>query len=273
MTEKKCRLCARVTAFIVMAVPALLAQSALLQLGLSETTARNFLLNCVRAPAFGRNSDIVQAGNSAFLKLPPAARAAAATGLFSWAKAYVNSAAFKAEYSRIRRDRIPVPVSEPSVDEAVRKRINDELGSLEQSRQAISFLPATERAQALEAFKQQEATLRSPETFNTLKSQMEAERAERNAGDAALIRSVDEALPPDPQGLVARRLREFLDETSDVNFSAKTINLTGDAHGFEFVEPADRKHSLYWEEAVIVGKEATSAARAAAGAWLKEIGQ
>jgi hypothetical protein len=273
MTGRRNKVSVAATAFIVVTVPVLLAQSALLQLGLTESAARTFLLNEIKSPAVQRNSAIVQAGNRAFLKLPPAARGAAATGLFAWAKAYVNSAAFKAEYTRIRRDRIPVPVSEPPVDEAVRKRISDELASLEQSRQAVSFVPAAERPQVLEALKQQEAILRSPETFNSLKSRMEADRAERDAGDAALIRSVDESFPADPQRLFARRLREFLVGTSDVNFSAKTINLTGDADGFEFVEPADRKHSWLWEEAAIVGKEATSAARAAAEEWLKEIGQ
>ena len=66
-------------------------------------------------------------------------------------------------------------------------------------------------------------------------------------------------------------MREFLEGTADVNFSARTISLTGGPDGIEFVDPADRKRSWLWQEAVIVGQEATSAARAAAESWLKEI--
>ena len=39
--------------------------------------------------------------------------------------------------------------------------------------------------------------------------------------------NVDETTPADPNRLFARRLREFLTATADVNFSARTINLTG----------------------------------------------
>jgi hypothetical protein len=56
-----------------------------------------------------------------------------------------------------------------------------------------------------------------------------------------------------------------------VNFSARTISLTGGPDGIEFRDKADRQRSWMWQEAVIVGPEATAAARAAADAWLKEI--
>jgi hypothetical protein len=42
-----------------------------------------------------------------------------------------------------------------------------------------------------------------------------------------------------------------------VNFSARTISLTGGPDGIELVDPADRKHSWLWQEAVIVGQEAS----------------
>jgi hypothetical protein len=100
---------------------------------------------------------------------------------------------------------------------------------------------------------------------------MEAERAQEAGNEAAHAKHSEEMLPADIQKLFARRLREFLAGTADVNFSARTISLTGGPHGIEFVDPADRKHSWLWQEAVIVGQEATSAARAATESWLKEI--
>ena len=104
-----------------------------------------------------------------------------------------------------------------------------------------------------------------------LKTAMEAERAQESGRDAAHVKEAEDKLPDDPQKLFARRLREFLEGTADVNFSVKTISLIGGPDGIEFVDPADRKHSLLWQEAVIVGHEATLAARVAAEAWVKEI--
>ena len=73
----------------------LLAQGVLAQLGMTEAAARKFLFDEIKSPALSRRNDIVVAGNRAFLKLPPVIRGQAASSLFAWAKAYVNSPAFK----------------------------------------------------------------------------------------------------------------------------------------------------------------------------------
>ena len=96
-------------------------------------------------------------------------------------------------------------------------------------------------------------------------------RNDRGANEASLAATVEATTPADPRKLFARRLREFVEATADVNFSARTIALTGGPDGIEFIDPADRKKSWLWQEAVIVGPEATAAARAAAQEWLKEI--
>ncbi|MGH9203919.1 MAG: hypothetical protein ACRD2A_22050, partial [Vicinamibacterales bacterium] len=83
-------------ALIVVVSVHLGAQSALMQLGLTETAARKFLFDELISPSKDRRGDIAIAGTRAFLKLPQSARAAAATGLFAWAKSYVNSPAFTA---------------------------------------------------------------------------------------------------------------------------------------------------------------------------------
>src|SRR5262245_1810379 len=114
-----------ITAILVgiYSVPALLAQSVLSQLGLTETAARNCLINELLSPARARNSEIVLTGNRAFLKLPAAARGPAATAVFAWVKANVDSPGFKAQYAVERRNRLPTPTGEPPVEEAVRKKI------------------------------------------------------------------------------------------------------------------------------------------------------
>ena len=248
---------------------AVLGQGGLMQLGLTEAAARKFLFDEIKSPASSRRSEIVVAGNRAFLKLPPSARGPAATALFAWAKAYVNSPAFKTLYANYRRD-VGVPPKQLTVDEEVRKTLDDMLAGVEQAKGMAALMPPADRAGALEQIKQGEAMARDPETFKKLKAQMEAARGQ-STGNGAPPKDAEEALPTDPQKLFARRLREFLKATADTNFSARTISLTGGADGIEFVDPADRKKSWVWQAAVIAGQEATSAARAAAESWLKEI--
>jgi hypothetical protein len=100
---------------------------------------------------------------------------------------------------------------------------------------------------------------------------LEAERAQEIGSEARLAEEVEQQTPADPRKLFARRLREFLEITAEVNFSARTMSLTGGPDGIEFLDKADRERHWMWQAAAIVGSEATSAARAAAQAWLKEI--
>lgn len=251
---------------------AVTAQGTLVPPGVPEAAARTFLFDELKSPVRDRRSDIAIAGTRAFLKLPPSARAAAATGLFAWAKAYVGSAAFKASYEGYRRDRIPQGRRFAlTVDEAFKKEIDEHLAGFEQMRQGIASLPPADQQQMLAKIKEAQAVVTNPDFIKARRADLEAERAQESGRDGALVREVEEQTPANAHTLVARRLREFLDATADVNFSARTVSLTGGPDGIEFVDRADRKRHWLWQEAAIVGAEATGAARAAAQAWLKEI--
>lgn len=254
----------------------LVAQGALSQLGLTETAARTFVLDEIRAPAQDRRSAIAIAGTRAFLKLPPSARGPAATGLFVWAKAYVNSPAFKASYDTYRKGRIPQGRQlSPSLDEVLKKEIDEQRAGMEEMKKSLaaSGLPPAEVEKVLATWKETEAQVNRSELIEARRKALEAERVEAGGSDARLAEDVEQQTPVDAQRLVARRLREFLAITADVNFSARTMSLTGGPDGIEFLDRADRRRHWIRQEAAIVGPEATAAARAAAETWLKETGR
>jgi hypothetical protein len=256
------------------AVGRLVAQSALAQLGLTEAAARNFVLNEIKGPAQDRRSEIALAGTRAFLKLPAPARGAAAAGLFAWARAYVNSPAFKASYDAYRKDRIPRGrQNEPSVDALVKKEMDEARAALEEMKKnlAASGLPPAEQEKILAAWKAAQAQANSPESVAVRQKALAAERAEASANDARMIEELEQQVPADPRTLFARRLREFLEATASVNYSAPILSLNGDPDGIVFLNRADRKRHWIWQLAVIAGPEATAAARTAAQTWLKEI--
>jgi hypothetical protein len=160
-----------------------------------------------------------------------------------------------------------------TVDEALKKELDEARAGLEEMEKnlAASGLPPAEQKKVLAAWKAAQAQATTPEFVEARRKMLEAERAEKNRSEARLRAEADVQVPADPHGLFARRLREFLDATADVNFSARTISLTGGPDGIEFIDKPDRRRPWMWQVAAIVGPEATAAARAAAQAWLAEI--
>ena len=246
----------------------IVAQGVLAQLGLTEASARNFLFEEMKSePAnANRRNGIFLAGHRAFYKLPPAARGPAATALFAWAKTHVSSPAFKTAYAQFRKDAGPVAERPgPSAEaQAAELKTNQEM-----VRQIVEKMPPAEREKFLAQMKEQEAQM--AETRARTQKAIEAGEAERKAQDKARAIEFEVRFPEDPNRLVARRLRAFLDETADADFAARIIRLTDGPDGMEFITPAHRAKSVTWQLAVLAGPEATRAARAAAEVWLKEV--
>jgi hypothetical protein len=251
-------------------------QSVLPQLGLTEAAARALLTNEVQTSGEGGySSTLAMAGRAAYLRVPEAARGAATTALFAWAKAYVNSPAFETAYARIRSESKPqLRERAPTADEELKKQLDESLAVYESAKTAASAMPAAERETFLASLKQIFDMQRSPEMLKVQRTALEEKRAKEKADEDQVMARWQEAFPADRQVLFARRLRELLDATADVDFEARKNTIrtpAGDTVGFALSDPY-RVKPWQWLDAFVVGKEATTAGRAAAEAWLKEIG-
>jgi hypothetical protein len=251
-------------------------QSVLTEFGLTEAAARALLTNEVQTSGEGGySSRLAMAGRAAYLRVPEAARGAATTALFAWAKAYVNSPEFETAYARIRSESRPqLRERAPTVEEELKKQLDESLAAYESAKTAASAMPAAEREKFLASLKQIFDMQRSPETQRSLRAGLEDARAKSQAGEDQVMARWQEQFPADRQVLFARRLREFLDATADVDFQARTHvvrNLAGETVGF-VLSDAHKLKPWQWLDAFVVGKEATTAGRAAAEAWLNEIG-
>jgi hypothetical protein len=250
-----------------------IAQSVLAQLGLTEARARTFLFEEMKSQTPGnRRTTIAVTGHRAFYKLPASARGPAATALFAWARAYVDSPTFKSAYAHFRREATPLDQrAAPSADEQVASQFAEMQAGIEQARKIAATLPAADRDRLLAQLKAQEAQINDPAFRERIRAAVELEHRERESSNREGGARFDDQFPPDPNRLVARRLRAFLDDTADADFTARIIRLTDGPDGMEFVEPAHRAKSPTWQLAVLSGPEATKAARAAAETWLKDI--
>ncbi len=185
---------------------------------------------------------------------------------------YVESPAFKTAYAAMRAQGMPAPRQyRQTVAEQVKQELSDQLAGLNSIRQSLPSLPPADRPAIETNLKDSETQLRDPATEKAMRERVEADRAKEQASFDDGVKRWQERYPADPQVIFARTLREFLEKSADVDFAAKTISLTGSPDGLEFVNPADRSRPWQWQEAAIVGREATAAARAAAEVWLKEI--
>jgi hypothetical protein len=183
----------------------------------------------------------------------------------------VNSAAFKTAYLRSRDEQKPTPPSfEGSVDDEAKRKQDEQAKSLAESRAALASLPADQRAQLEAVFKATEAQMKDPQMIALMRQGVEVERARAQQNYQTDLQRWQKTMPVDPNALVARRLRSFLDLSASVDFDAK---LQGTGTERRFVNEDYQSKPSDWKMCFRAGKEAVAAARADATSWLKELPQ
>jgi hypothetical protein len=133
----------------------------------------------------------------------------------------------------------------------VKNDIDEQLAGLEQMKQGLASFPPAQQEQMRAKWKEVEVMLKSPAFIESQWQMLEAERARESGATAALIQEVERLTPADPQKLFARRLREFLEATGEVNFAARTMSLTGGPDGIEFLDKPDRQRHWMCQEASV----------------------
>ena len=252
----------------------MLVQAILALFGVAEATARKLLLDVLPNGGYpGQQMTIVTTVMRAYDKMPAAARAAATTAAFAWAKRYVSSPEFAAAYQDVRTAQKPAGAAAPaSVDAEVKKFIDDAMAASAEVRQMAAKMPPAEAAKLLEQIKAQEAQLKSPENLARLRAALGAGRAEETSRSEKAVTDWEANFPADPRQFVKGCLERFMTATVSVDFTLPTVwlkNATGETVGF--LSPG--YGGLPWEQvnAIVAGKEAVTAARMAIEAWLKEL--
>lgn len=212
--------------------------------------------------------------SASFKLLPPSARAELATAGVAWLESYTTSAAFKAKYDNLRETHRPQPPQFDGTPEEELKRADDEQKEqAEESRRAIASLPEEQRRaleQALAASAAALAKMNTPEQRKLRRDEIKAARADRTKEYEQAVANWQRAYPDNPAPAIARRLRDFLAVSADVDFSA-VVKPTEDGSRVRFENPAYEAKSAPWKLCFRAGREATTAARGAVAAWLKEI--
>ncbi len=253
---------------VVIAVAAcgarILAQAPPGQLGVNEQEAREDLLASLSSgsPVLGRAA-------KAFTALPASARAAVVQASFAWMKLTVNSAPFKNSYAQTREGMKPLAPDAPgAVDVELKRQQDEQVKQLEESRKALAMLPANQRAELEAVLKATEAHMKTPEMVAGMRQQIVADRAAAQETYQEDLKKWQETYPANPLVLIARRLQTFLDASADVDFAARTEMRDGK---LRFVNSEYESKPGDWKMCFRAGREAVTAARTAATAWLREL--
>jgi flagellar biosynthesis GTPase FlhF len=244
-----------------------LAQNALAGLGVNEPQAKQ---DIVYALTNGRVD--VYPARKALKAATPVVRVALVKAAMTWAKAYTESAAFKADYDRQRAEAAPTAPAKRSVDAELAKQKAEQLKSIADMRQNIAKMPANMRPEMEAMAKQLEAqaarTNSDPQMASMMRQGLEMQIADEQARYRESVARHDQRFPADPKQLIAARLREFLETSKNVDFKATLVTADGRQR---FQNPEYEEKSSEWKLCYRAGQEAVGVAREFAQGWLRSI--
>ena len=255
----------------------MLAQVAAGPRGIADATARTLIVGGVRDPRLSSTHPSVAAVRHAYERLPASARGAAVTAAFAWAKAYVNSPAFTSAYATARQNARPagLPPEEMTVEEELRKKVDEKRATLAESKRVLATIPSTnpDRAQAQSELKQLEDILTDPKILKVWRDEIEERRAGDAGGVADAVKRWNATYPAEPRDFVKRQLTEFLEASARVDYTIPiTIARSPSGAIVGFAAPLERQLDSWMDiECMLAGREIVSAARVASQAWLKEL--
>jgi hypothetical protein len=248
-------------------------------LGVADALARKFLVDAVLGDSYRTYksnlivSDFVQTVARAYAKIPAAARGPATTAAFAWARAYLSSPGFAASYAKQREEQRPEGAANvASVDDQIKKMMDEQSTALAESRKMAASLPEKDRAAFLAKLQEMEAQLKSPERLKILRTALEAERGDKSSRSATAFAEWEARYPANPNAFVREHLQTFLKETANVDYSLAAFMVRGPGgEVLGFLSPGYTGMPWQHIHAIVAGKDAVDAGRMAAAAWLKEL--
>lgn len=239
--------------------------------GVTEAAARRAVLGAANGGA-DAVAAFAYALERGYDRVAADSRPAATTAALTWLKTYLGSPAFAAEYEKSRAEHKPEATAETAaIDEAVRKQIADEIAEIEAGRTGGDILPPKDRAGYNATIDGMIAERRKPEYGAMRKRAMELERGAKAESDAQASKRWTTLWPATPAAYTRTHLEHFLAATADVDFDSPVFFVKDGGRTVGFLRPGLTDISREHAHAILIGRAATSAARAVVESWLKEL--
>lgn len=222
------------------------------------------------------SGDISMAGSRKVFKAAnDQARAQMVTAVVSFARAYTASPDFLKRWGVYRQEQKPAPpsagpASMSDMQAQQIKAMEEGIKNLEETAKKMPQLKATFDEQ-IKALRAQVETLKKPNPAENARVDALLKQGAQQAqvDYKQSVAEWEKKYPTDPKPFIVKRLRDFLELSATVDFSAK---LTKSRDGMmRFDNPAYESKDDHWKLMYRAGKPAVDAARAAAQEWLKAI--
>jgi len=246
-------------------------------LGIAEVTARSLVTGGMRDPQLSSVHASITAVRHAYERLPTSTRAAAVSAAFVWAKGYVNSPAFTSGYAAARQKARPAGLAadDLTVDEELKQQVDEKLAGIAESKKALAAAGANPKdvASVLADLTELERNLTNPATLKAMRDGIVERRAGGTNAHADLMARWNATYPIDGRDFVKRLLQQFLDASGRVDFALPITVVKSPAGAIVgFAAPREKVFESWIEvECLLAGKDAVTAARTAADAWLAEL--
>ncbi|HEX7150178.1 MAG TPA: hypothetical protein VF618_01730 [Thermoanaerobaculia bacterium] len=198
----------------------------------------------------------------------PAVRAQLVDAGLRWAKAYTATPEFAKAYAAAREKTKPAKPDTINLDAQAKEELaelKDYLRTLDQDLKDADAADKASIREVIQETKDRIAELQGSEYREEVKSAT----ASGTAAYAEELRKWNERYPADPKAVIRQRLAAFMKVSADVDFDAK---LVASGRKMRFANAAYESKPPDWKLCYRAGKEATTAARTVAAAWLKELG-
>lgn len=252
------------------AVAMVAAQTGLIGFGVKEGEVKVRLAEAV----LGGNLPVYP-NTKLFNAATPAARVAFAKAFLATAKAYSETAAFKADYAQHREGAKPdPPEAKGSADQQLSEQQAEQRRKLEETKAQIATMPPEMQKQMKEMLKQMEDQLNKQAGDTSqqaaIKQALETEGQEEQERYKKRIAEWSADYPEQPNAAIAKRLKEFLALTADIDFNAKLEAIDGGK--MRFANPMYESKGSDWKLCYRSGQEPVAAARVFAADWLHQLG-
>jgi hypothetical protein len=200
-------------------------------------------------------------------------RAAVTSSLLTYVKKQVNSAAFIKEYNDMREKEKPqlyTPQTPEDMQQDMIKQMKKSIADMELSVKKAdpSMKPMFEKMLVDLKNQQKQAEDPNNKQIASYRKNYPQFVKDSEAGNQRLLEQWENKFPSNHLVFVKTRLRQFLDETRDIDFGAELIEKSGTKY---FVNKAYEGKGNRWKMAFRAGKPVVETARSFAEQWINEI--
>jgi hypothetical protein len=213
------------------------------------------------------------ATRNAFIAASGSERAALTKAALGWVKSYTETAAFKAAYAKWREEGKPEAPASGNAGADLKRQQEEVDKQIAEMKKSMASLPPEQRKVVEQSIKEIERNMAEraadPQFQKNMLAGAEAVRAEAAEKYKEDIAAWQKDRPADSRVLIARRLREFLEVSADVDFEAKLV--AAGSGRTRFADPEDEAKGGEWKLCYRAGKDAVGAARTFATSWLAQL--